>query len=97
MVSLECMDQEHLPPQQDGSLAVAVAVAKEQEIVKQMVVVVLLVVLDSLAAEMVVEVLEEQDQMFQSIKGVDMLELVVAVVDIIRVHMDQEAVVQVLW
>jgi hypothetical protein len=97
MVSLECMDQEHLPPQQDGSLAAAVAVAKEQEIVKQMVVVVLLVVLDSLAAEMVVEVLEEQDQMFQSIKGVDMLELVVAVVDIIRVHMDQEAVVQVLW
>tara|TARA_Y100000361_G_C10855030_1_gene186354 strand:+ start:379 stop:480 length:102 start_codon:yes stop_codon:yes gene_type:complete len=33
MVSLECMDQEHLPPQQDGSLVVAVVAAKEQEIV----------------------------------------------------------------
>ena len=73
-------------------------VVKEHQIAQQMVVVVLdQVVLDTLAAEMVVAVLEEQEQMFQGTPEMDMLEPVVEEVDTIQVHMDQEAVVQVLW
>ena len=98
MVSLECMDQEHLPPQQDGSLEAAVVVVKEHQIAQHMVVVALdQVILDTLVAEMVAEVLEDQEQMFQGTPETDMLEPVVEEVDTIQVHMDQEAVVQVLW